>query len=176
MKLLFTNLYPASRGPSIFQDKSGRLKERCRMRQNRNNTRTLNESSFETWKRGLEFWETSIFCIRHSKGFREMIYFSRNITMTTRTYSKSTGQLHLRFCFFLATNKTFEGVCSVLAGKKTTLHMQHTFFVHYFFAIVLHDNHVKLSETPELHVRICCMWSFFLFLVFAAAHFYLGVR
>ena len=30
--------------------------------------------------------------------------------------------------------------------KKTTLHVQHTFFVH-FFAVVLHDYNVKLPET-----------------------------
>ena len=60
-KLLFINLYPASRGLSIFLDKLGRLKERCVMRQNWNNTRASNESSFETRKLNLEFWETSIF-------------------------------------------------------------------------------------------------------------------
>ena len=31
-------------------------------------------------------------------------------------------------------------------SKKTTLHLQHTFFVH-FFAIALHDYNVKLQET-----------------------------
>ena len=31
-------------------------------------------------------------------------------------------------------------------NKKTTLHVQHTFFVH-FFAVVLHDCNVKLPET-----------------------------
>ena len=30
--------------------------------------------------------------------------------------------------------------------QKTTLHVQHTFYVH-FFAVVLHDYNVKLSET-----------------------------
>ena len=33
-----------------------------------------------------------------------------------------------------------------LISKKTTLHVQHTFFVH-FFAVVLHDHNVKLPET-----------------------------
>ena len=33
-----------------------------------------------------------------------------------------------------------------LISKKTTLHVQHTFFVH-FFAIVLHDYNAKLPET-----------------------------
>ena len=95
-KLLFINLCPASRGPSIFLDKLGRLKKRCVTRQNRNNTQALNESSFETQKPSLEFRETSIFYIRHSKGFWETIYFSRNITRTTRMYRESTKQLHLR--------------------------------------------------------------------------------
>ena len=33
-----------------------------------------------------------------------------------------------------------------LISKKATLHVQHTFFVH-FFAVVLHDCYVKLPET-----------------------------
>ena len=33
-----------------------------------------------------------------------------------------------------------------LISKKTTLHVQHTFFVH-FFAVALHDYNVKLPET-----------------------------
>ena len=62
-----------------------------------------------------------------------------------------------------------------LISKKTTLHVQHTFFVH-FFAVVLHDYNVKLPETSQLHVlwRKCCMWSCSLF--FAAALFQLGGR
>ena len=96
-KLLFINLCPASRGPPIFLYKLGRLKERCVTRQNRNNTWALNESSFETQKPSLEFRETSIFYIRHSKGFRETIYFSRNITRTTRTYSESNCTCVLSF-------------------------------------------------------------------------------
>ena len=33
-----------------------------------------------------------------------------------------------------------------LSSKKTTLHVQHTFYIH-FFAVVLHDYNVKLPET-----------------------------
>ena len=33
-----------------------------------------------------------------------------------------------------------------LINKKTTLHVQHTFFIH-FFAVVLHDYNVELQET-----------------------------
>ena len=33
-----------------------------------------------------------------------------------------------------------------LISKKTTLHVQHTFFVH-FFAVVVYDYNVKLPET-----------------------------
>ena len=33
-----------------------------------------------------------------------------------------------------------------LISKKETLHVQHTFFVH-FFAVALHDYNVKLPET-----------------------------
>ena len=50
-----------------------------------------------------------------------------------------------------------------LISKKTTLHVQHTFFVH-FFAVVLHD-YVKRPETSWLHVlwRKCrtCSCSLF---------------
>ena len=41
-----------------------------------------------------------------------------------------------------------------LISKKATLHLQHNFFVH-FFAVLLHDYKVKLSET------FC--WYFLLF-------------
>ena len=37
-----------------------------------------------------------------------------------------------------------------LISKKTTLHAQHTFLVH-FFSIVLHDYNVKSFETSWLH-------------------------
>ena len=39
-----------------------------------------------------------------------------------------------------------------LISKKATLHVQHTFFVH-FFAVVLHDYNVKLPETSWLVTR-----------------------
>ena len=38
-----------------------------------------------------------------------------------------------------------------LISKKATLHVEHTFFVH-FFAVVLHDYNVKLPEASWLHV------------------------
>ena len=49
----------------------------------------------------------------------------------------------------------------VLISKKATLHVQHTFFVH-FFAFVLSDYNVELPETSWLHVlwRKCCCRSF----------------
>ena len=43
---MFINLYPASRGPSIFLDKFGRLKEPC-VTKKKTGTHALNESSFE---------------------------------------------------------------------------------------------------------------------------------
>ena len=58
-----------------------------------------------------------------------------------------------------------------LISKKATLHVQHTFFVH-FFAVVLHDHNVKLPETSWLHVlwrkcRTCsCSLFFSLSLIF----------
>ena len=49
----------------------------------------------------------------------------------------------------------------VLIGKKATLHVQHTFFVH-FFAFVLSDYDVELPETSWLHIlwRKCRCRSF----------------
>ena len=49
-----------------------------------------------------------------------------------------------------------------LVSKITTLHMQHTFFVH-FFAVVLHDYHEKLPETSWLYV-LCALVPFFFWL------------
>ena len=53
-----------------------------------------------------------------------------------------------------------------LISKKATLHVQHTFFVH-FFAVVLHDYNVKLPEASWLHVlwRKCrpCSCSLFFY-------------
>ena len=43
-------------------------------------------------------------------------------------------------------NENGEKTTIGLISKKATLHVQHTFFVH-FFAIVSHDNNVKLPET-----------------------------
>ena len=97
--LLFINLYPASRRPSIFLDKSGRLKRSVAWR---DKTGTI----LEPWtnrvskhkKPSLEFWETSIFYTHHSKRFQEtIIYFLRNIlkTNTIRTYIECTDQWNL---------------------------------------------------------------------------------
>ena len=52
-----------------------------------------------------------------------------------------------------------------LISKRATLHVQHTFFVH-FFAVVLHDYNVKLPETSQLYVlwrecRTCYRSLFF---------------
>ena len=61
-------------------------------------------------------------------------------------------------------NENGEKATIGLISKKTTLHLQHTCFVH-FFALVLHDYNVKFPETSWLHVlwRKCrtCPCSFF---------------
>ena len=43
-------------------------------------------------------------------------------------------------------NENGEKTTISLISKKATLHVQHTFFVH-FFAVVLHDHNLKLPET-----------------------------
>ena len=62
-----------------------------------------------------------------------------------------------------------------LISKKATLHVQHTFFVH-FFAVVLPDYNVKLPETSYLHFfmeEMLYVFSFTFF--FTAAHFHLAL-
>ena len=63
-------------------------------------------------------------------------------------------------------NENGENTTIGLISKKTTLHVQHTFFVH-FFAVVLHDYdyEVKRPETSWLHVlwRKCRTFSCSLF-------------
>ena len=62
----------------------------------------------------------------------------------------------------------------LISQKKATLHVQHTFFVH-FFAVVLHDYKMKLPETSSSHVlwREYHTWSRSLF--FTAAYFHLAM-
>ena len=65
-----------------------------------------------------------------------------------------------------------------LISKKATLHVQHTFFVH-FFAVVLNDCNVKRPKTSWFHVlwrkcRTCSCSLFFFF--FTVAHFHSGGR
>ena len=75
-------------------------------------------------------------------------------------------------------NKNGKKTAIGLISQKATLHVQHTFFVH-FFAAVLHDCNVKRPETSQLHVlrRKCptctCSCSLFFFTV---AHFHPGGR
>ena len=49
-------------------------------------------------------------------------------------------------------NENSENTAIGLISKKATLHVQHTFFVH-FFAVVLHDYNVKVQETSWLVTR-----------------------
>ena len=43
-------------------------------------------------------------------------------------------------------NENGEKTTTGLISKRTTLHVQHTVFVH-FFAVFLHDYNLKLQET-----------------------------
>ena len=52
-----------------------------------------------------------------------------------------------------------------LISKKATLHVQHTFFVH-FFAVVLHDYNVKLPETSLEKMSHAFLFTFFSLLIF----------
>ena len=57
-----------------------------------------------------------------------------------------------------------------LISKTATLHVQHTFFVH-FFAVVLHDYCVKLPQTFYWGNVVRVIFTFF----FTAAHFFLAL-
>ena len=61
-----------------------------------------------------------------------------------------------------------------LITKKATLHLQHTFFVH-FFAVVLHDYNVKLQLTSGNFVVARFMEEMVVRLVsfFTASHIHL---
>ena len=50
-------------------------------------------------------------------------------------------------------NENGEKTTIGLISKKATLHVQHTFFVH-FFAVVLHDHNVK-RKYPERLFQDC---------------------
>ena len=79
-------------------------------------------------------------------------------------------------------NENGEKTTIGLISKQVTLHVQHTFFVR-FFAVVLHDYNVTLSETSWLHVlrkkcRTCSFslqltshFSFSLSLLASISHF-----
>ena len=62
-----------------------------------------------------------------------------------------------------------------LITKKATLHLQHTFFVH-FFAVVSHDYNVKLQLTSGNFVVARFMEEMVVRLVnfFTASHIHLG--
>ena len=72
-------------------------------------------------------------------------------------------------------NENGEKTTIGLISKKTTLHVQHTFFVH-FFAVVLHDCNVKLPETSQLHVLWTEMsYVFSVTFFFTAVHVHLAL-
>ena len=71
-------------------------------------------------------------------------------------------------------NENGEKTTIGLISKKATLHVQHTFFVH-FFAVVLHDYNAKLPETSWLRFMEEISYVF-LFIFFTVAHFHVGVR
>ena len=58
-------------------------------------------------------------------------------------------------------NQNGEKTTIGLISKKATLHVQHTFYVH-FLAVVLHDYNVKLPETSQLHF-VSYVFSFTIF-------------
>ena len=68
-------------------------------------------------------------------------------------------------------NENGEKTTIGLISKKTTLHVQHTFFVH-FFAVVLHDYNVKLPETFMEEMSYVFLFTLF----FYVSHFHSGDR
>ena len=73
-------------------------------------------------------------------------------------------------------NENAEKTTVRLISKIATLHVMHTFFVH-FFVVVLHVYDVKLPETSQLHVLWRKMSYVFLLTFFSPApNFHLGGR
>ena len=97
--LLFLNLYPASRGPSIFLDKSGRLKRSVAWRDKTGiilEPRTNRISKHEN--RVLSFEKPSFFILTTEKDFRKR-FISRKTTITIRIYIGCMDQRNLRLQF-----------------------------------------------------------------------------
>ena len=74
-------------------------------------------------------------------------------------------------------NKNGEKTTIVLISKKATLHVEHTFFAH-FFAVVLHDYKVKSSRNflvtrfmEEMSYVFFCSLFFFTAAVFCLTSF-----
>ena len=127
-------------------------KERCVRRQNSKSTRDTNKSSFKTQKPSLSFKKPAFFCIHHSKEFRETIYFSRNVTITSHTYNESTDQQHLRVQFkanlrevqfkFLGDKKDFflSWISIFVSSLSFELSKLFLYFWRFVFKSITHDS------------------------------------
>ena len=109
-------------------------------RQNSKSTQDTNKSSFKTQKPSLSFKKPAFFLYsNHSKEFRETIFFSRNIIITSHTYSDSTDQqpLHVQFKAnlsevqfkFLGDKKGFFYLESVFLYQVYLLNYQNCFYI-----------------------------------------------
>ena len=109
-------------------------------RQNSKSTQDTNKSSFKTQKPSLSFKKPAFFLdSNHSKEFRETIFFSRNIIITSHTYSDSTDQqpLHVQFKAnlrevqfkFLGDKKGFLYLESVFLYQVYLLNYQNCFYI-----------------------------------------------
>ena len=119
-------------------------------RQNSKSTRDMNKSSFKTQKPSLSFKKPAFFCIHHSKEFRETIYFSRNVTITSHTYSESTDQQNLHVQFKANLSKVqfkflgFFYLESVFLYQVYLLNYQNCFYISE--GLYLQSNQVKRSR------------------------------
>ena len=52
---------------------------------------------------------------------------------------------------------------STLTSKKTSLHVQHTFFVHFFTVVVAMSNFPHGENVACAHKKFCCLCSSFFF-------------
>ena len=105
-------------------------------------------SKCENWVSSFE--KPPFLCIHHSKEFREMIYFSSNITIAICTYSEGTDQQHLHVQF----KANFSKVQFKFWGdKKGPMEG----FILSWISIFLSSLSFELSKLFNIFLKVCIL-------------------